>query len=236
MATLALVGCAHIHTPGFIKAIGKRPDVKVKSVWDHDGARAKKRADELKAAVVDDFNTIYADSDIDAIVICSETDRHEALVLPAAMAKKDLFVEKPLGIGSKDAYTMADAIEKAGVKFQTGYFMRGQAHNVFIKDAIAKAKFGKITRARSSNCHSGALGGWFDTEWRWMADPKRAGVGGFGDLGTHGLDLLMWWLGDVSRCTATLDNGTARYKDCDELGEGLLRFKNGTIATLAASW
>ena len=41
MATLALVGCAHIHTPGFIKDIQKRDDVKVKSVWDHDAGRAK---------------------------------------------------------------------------------------------------------------------------------------------------------------------------------------------------
>jgi predicted dehydrogenase len=236
MATLALIGCAHIHTPGFIKAINKRDGLKVKSVWDHDAARAKKRAEELNATVVDDFNTIYADGEIDGVVICSETDRHEALVLPAAAAKKHLFVEKPLGLGSKDAYVMADAIDKAGVRFQTGYFNRGLPQHVFIKDAIDKGKFGKVTRARSSVCHGGALGGWFDTEWRWMADPKQAGVGGFGDLGTHGLDLLMWWLGDVALCTAAIDNGTARYPDCDELGEGLIRFKSGAIATLAASW
>jgi predicted dehydrogenase len=49
---------------------------------------------------------------------------------------------------------------------------------------------GKITRARGSNCHSGSLGGWFDKEYRWMADPKIAGVGAFGDLGTHKLDIL----------------------------------------------
>src|SRR4051812_16505812 len=98
MTTIAFVGCAHIHTPSFIKAIQKRDDVKVKSVWDHDAARAKKRADELHAAVVDDFKTIYGDGDVSAVVICSETDRHHDLVVPAAEAKKNLFVEKPLGM------------------------------------------------------------------------------------------------------------------------------------------
>jgi len=44
MTTIAFVGCAHIHTPGFIKAVQKRDDIKVKSVWDHDPTRAKKRA------------------------------------------------------------------------------------------------------------------------------------------------------------------------------------------------
>jgi predicted dehydrogenase len=109
---------------------------------------------------------------------------------------------------------------------------------LFIKQKIAAGAFGTITRLRFSNCHSGALGGWFDTEWRWMADVKQAGVGGYGDLGTHGLDILMWWMGEngVDNCTAAIANGTARYPNCDELGEGILRFKNGAIATLAASW
>ena len=241
MTHLAFVGCAHIHTPGFIKAIGKRPEeVKVKSVWDHDAGRAKKRADELGAKVVSDPKAIFDDGDVKGVVICSETDRHEPLVLAAASAGKAMFVEKPLGITSRDANLMADAIEKAKVIFQTGYFMRGLPRNRFVKEKIAAGAFGKITRLRFSNCHSGALGGWFDTEWRWMADVKQAGVGGFGDLGTHGLDILMWWLGEngsaVENCTAAISNGTARYAGCDELGEGIIRFKNGVIATLAAGW
>jgi predicted dehydrogenase len=80
------------------------------------------------------------------------------------------------------------------------------------------------------------LGGWFDIEWRWMADVKQAGVGAFGDLGTHALDILIWLLGEVDSVTATLDNGTARYPGCDETGEAILRFKNGVIGTLAAAW
>ena len=69
-----------------------------------------------------------------------------------------------------------------------------------------------------------------------LADVKQAGVGAFGDLGTHGLDILMWWLGPVQSCIAARDNGTARYPDCDELGEGIIRFESGVLGTLAASW
>ena len=236
MATLALIGGAHIHTPGFIKAIKKRDNLKVKSVWDHDAARAKSRADDLGAAVLGDINEICKDKEIDAVIICSETHRHRELVAAAASAKKDLFAEKPLGLGAEDAHAMAEEIEKAGVKFQTGYFMRGQPMNQFVKQKIDDGSFGKITRARVCVCHGGALGGLFDGEWRWMADLKQAGVGGFGDLGTHGLDLLMWWLGEVATCGAMIDNGTKRYPDCDELGEGVIRFNSGAIGTLAGSW
>ena len=102
---------------------------------------------------------------------------------------------------------MAEAIEKANLLFTTGYFMRTHPKHLFLKEQIAKGSFGKITRIRGSNCHSGSLGGWFDTEWRWMADPKIAGVGAFGDLGTHSLDILMWLLGDVDAVTARHQSG-----------------------------
>src|SRR5437016_8901782 len=234
--TMAFVGCAHIHTPGYVNLLKKRPDVKVKSVWDHDAARAEKRAKELGAQVANDVDKIWSDPDIAAVVICSETNRHHDLLLAAAKAGKHMFAEKPLGITAKESYAMADAIEKANLLFTTGYFMRTDSMHLFLKDEIAKGNFGKITRARGSNCHGGSLGGWFDQEWRWMADPKIAGVGAFGDLGTHKLDILMWMLGDVDSVTADIKVVTGRYGDCDETGEGLLQFHNGVIGTLAAGW
>src|ERR1051326_978618 len=234
--TLAFVGCAHIHTPGFVDLLKRRKDVKVKTVWDHDAARAEKRAKALNAKVVADVQEIWSDPEIKAVIICSETNRHHDLILAAAKAGKHMFAEKPLGITAKESRDMADAIEKANLLFTTGYFMRTDPKHLFLKDEIAKGHFGKITRVRGSNCHSGSLGGWFDTEWRWMADPKIAGVGGFGDLGTHKLDILMWLLGDIEAVTADVKIVTDRYPGCDESGEGLIQFKNGTVGTLEAGW
>jgi len=170
------------------------------------------------------------------VVICSETNRHHDLVLAAARAGKHMFVEKPLGITGKESLEMAQAIQKANLIFSTGYFMRTNPMHLFLKEEITKSHFGKITRVRGSNCHSGSLEGWFDKEWRWMADPKIAGVGAFGDLGTHKLDILMWLLGEVASVTADIKSVTNRYGDCDETGEGLIQFKQGVIGTLAAGW
>jgi predicted dehydrogenase len=233
---VALVGTGHIHTPGFIKRLLAREDVVVSQVWDHDAERAARRAAELQSQVTGDVRQIWEDPQIKAVVICSETDRHEPLVLAAAAAGKHLFVEKPLGLGAQDAYRMAAAIEQAGVLFQTGYFMRGSPVNRFIQAQLQAGAFGQVTRIRMSNCHAGSLKGWFDTEWRWMADPQQSGVGGFGDLGTHILDIMLWLMGDVSRVTADIDVVTGRYGDCDEYGEGLLKFASGATGSLAAGW
>lgn len=235
--TVAFVGAGHIHTPGFMGTIKNRyaETASVKYVYDHDLVRAEKRAGELGATATGDLSTIVNDAEVTAVIVCSETNRHEELVLPLAEAKKHLFIEKPIGFSAEDARKIADAVTSAGVLFQTGYFRRGDAKMQFLKKAVAEGKFGTITRAAGSNCHSGALGGWFDTEWRWMADVSQSGCGGFGDLGTHLLDILLWLFGEADSVTAHLSNGTNRY-GCDEWGQGLIRFQNGTVATLAAGW
>lgn len=242
--TLAFVGCAHIHTPGFINLLKSRPDVSVKYVWDHLPARAHKRGADLNAKVVASLDEIWKDPAIQGVVICSETNRHPALVKAAAAAKKHMFVEKPLGITASESLAMAKAIEGAGLLFTTGYFMRTDPKHLFLREQVAAGAFGKITRASAWNCHSGSLGGWFDEKpndpsesWRWMADTTQSGVGGFGDLGTHSLDILMWIIGDIASVSADIRVVTGRYgPKTDETGQALIRFRNGVMGSLTAGW
>jgi len=234
--TIAFVGVAHIHTPGYIDLIKNRPEVHIKYVWDHDADRASQHAKDTGAQSVSDLNVIWSDPEFTAVVILSETNLHPELVKAAAKAGKNMFAEKPLATTGHESREMAQAIDQAGVLFTTGYFMRTDSKHLFLKDQIAKGNFGTITRVRASNCHNGSLGGWFDHEYRWMADPKIAGVGAFGDLGTHKLDILMWLLGDIKSVTGEIHPVTHRYGDCDETGEAMLLFKSGVIGTLAAGW
>ena len=238
MIKLGLVGCAHIHTPGFVRMINARNDVDVSKVWDHDSARALKNAAALGAVVSSDLDDIWNDETIPAVVICSETNRHTELVMAATAAGKHQFVEKPLAGNATNASRMAVALKDAGVLFQTGYFMRGFPEFRFAKEAIASGHLGKVTRIRLSNGHKGALEDWFTPEWLWMTEPEMAGVGAFGDLGTHILDILLW-LTEASLTRVTCSVGTAlnRYgESCEEYGEAILRFEDGMLATIAAGW
>jgi len=232
--TVALVGVAHIHTPGFIDAMNQR-GVTVSVLWDHNAEKAARSAEKLPGSKVVSAEELLA-AEVDGYVVCTETNIHEEWVAKLAAKGKPLFVEKPLGFAGADAVKMADAIEAAGVAFQTGYFSRSIPEIRQIKALVDAGAFGTITRVRGSNCHSGALGRWFDTEWRWMADPKVAGVGAFGDLGTHSLDILLWIFGPAESVTGQLSNGTEAYEGCDETGEAIIRFKSGVIGTLAAAW
>ncbi len=243
MKTLAFLGVAHIHTPGFVQRLLERPDqFAVKTVWDDQPARARVAAEKIGCAAVADYRDILRDDSIDAVIVCSETWLHRELVEAAAAARKHMFVEKPLGMGADDAYAMQRAIDAAGVIFQIGHFMRSFPFNRVLKAWIDDGVLGAITRIRHSNVHHGAIGkwfhagsGWYEDGWLWMTDVERSGCGGFGDLGAHSLDILMWLMGDVDAVTAQVDRLLGNYA-CDEYGEGMLRFANGAIGTLAAGW
>lgn len=234
MLRLAIAGAAHIHMPSYVGALKERPDVRVTAVWDHDPMRAAKRAGELQTRPAADLAEALGNAD--AVLVCAETSRHLELVKAIARAGKPAFVEKPLGPNGSEARQMTEIIEAAGILYQTGFGKRCYPYTQFLREQIRRGAFGTLTRARVSVVHGGALGPKFDTEWRWMADPAQAGGGGFLDLGTHGLDLLIWWLGEVENVTASIGGALKRYPGCDEFGEGLLRFKNGVTATLAAGW
>lgn len=238
MPTIALLGGAHIHTPNFTNMLANAGDIETRYVWDPDKAVAKARQEITGGKLIDSPEQALADSAVDGVVICSQTSRHEDIVTAAVKAKKAMFVEKPLGMGAADANRMAQQIEEAGVIFQTGYFLRGQPQMQFVRQAVLAGALGRITRIRMSNCHDGVFRGLFDKQWSWMADPEQAGCGAFGDLGTHVLDLIMWINDgdDVIAATAALGSAMNRYENCDEYGEGLLRFKSGALATLAGGW
>ena len=88
MTNLAFIGCAHIHTPGFIHSINRRTDsVRVKYVWDHDLERAGRRTAELPGSVFEgSLEAILADTEIAAAIVCTETNRHKDIVPSIAAA------------------------------------------------------------------------------------------------------------------------------------------------------
>ena len=235
--TVALVGVAHIHTPGYLDELKKHPDVQVKYVWDHDPKRAERSAEKVGAQAVPDVKTIWSDPEITAVIILSETNRHYELVLAAAAAGKHLFVEKPLGITADESRTMAAAIEKGNLIFTTGYFMRTDPKHLFLKSEIEKGNFGNITRVRGLQLPQRFAGRAGSTRngagWPTRKSPAWAPSATWAR--TSWTSSCGCWATSI-RSPAEIHPVTGRYGDCDETGEALIQFNSGVIGTLAAGW
>ncbi|HTQ08674.1 MAG TPA: Gfo/Idh/MocA family oxidoreductase, partial [Fimbriimonadaceae bacterium] len=213
MATrVGWIGTGHIHMPGLTHLALER-GVECGGVWDHDAQRAQMNAEKLGGAVRP-IADMAGDESIDGFIICSETVHHLDLVEQLVGARKPIFIEKPMGFDAENSIAICRALEDHGIVFQTGYNSRGRAPYRALRRRVKEGFFGQITRVRASNCHNGALNGWFDAEWRWMADRSQSGVGAFGDIGTHALDVLLWIFGGVSAVTGVLGPGTSRYPGC----------------------
>ena len=234
--SVALLGVAHMHTPMYLQILGTREDVKVKCVWDHDSMRAKKVAEACGARVARSAAEAMADAEVVGVVILSETSLHAELASLAVKARKHVYIEKPIGVGAKDASEIADVVEKAGILFTTGYHLRTVPKYIFVKQLIDKGAFGRVVRLECSFSNDCLLQGVFDKEFKWTVDPKWGALGGFADTGTHALDMLMWLMGDVEAVSANIRTVTNRYAGCDETGQALIRFRSGVTASLSAGW
>ena len=56
------------------------------------------------------------------------------------------------------------------------------------------------------------------------------------DMGTHAVHLLRSTLGPVTAAQATIGNASGIYPDVDDNGIALLRFANGALGVVEASW
>ena len=236
MLHVALLGTAHIHTQDFAKLLASRDDVAVKWVWDTQVQRREHCAQQLGATPTDDAYEAMHDPDVAALIICSETNLHQELIAATLETGKPLFTEKPLALTAQVARDLAKEIERSVVLFHIGFFFRAQPVYQTLRRAIEAGHFGTVVHLHAQFAHQGALEGWFDTEYRWMTDPKQASSGAFADLGLHLIDLLLWLGGDVEAGIAQTCRPTGRYDGFDEYGSGMLRFANGATGSVTAGW
>ena len=239
MTKVAILTTAHIHTPGFVKRLKERiaaGTVQIAGVYDPMPALAKKYAEELGAPILKDPREALDDASVEAVVLTGATVEHDGLAVACAKARKHVFIEKPLATTGAEAMRIFTAIKENGVLFQTGHFMRYDRALRFVKQEIDAGNLGTVTRARHSNCHSGAIAGWFDKDYRWFFHKDQAGGGGFYDLGCHSVDILNYFFGPIESATAALGTKAIKYAAIDEYGESILKFKNGVLATVAGGW
>ena len=86
-------------------------------------ASAKKQSDALGYPVKPyhgSTSNVASDPDVELVVVSVQAPGHQAAILPAIEAGKDVFVEWPGGVGLKGASTIAEAARKKGVKTMIG--------------------------------------------------------------------------------------------------------------------
>ncbi|RKO26000.1 dehydrogenase [Pseudarthrobacter phenanthrenivorans] len=108
------------------ESIARRvPGADLAAIADPNVESAQNLGQELGTAkVTASADDIFADPEIDAVVIASPARFHSALIAQAAAAGKHIFCEKPAGQSLAELDAALAAVDQAGVLFQIGFNRR----------------------------------------------------------------------------------------------------------------
>jgi predicted dehydrogenase len=144
----------------------------------------------------DDWRSVIARQDIDAIDIVTPNDSHAEIAVAAAQAGKHIICEKPLARTGDEAKTMLDAVEKAGVIHMVAFNYRRTPAVALAKKYIEEGRIGNILSFRGTYLQDWSADPNGPLSWRFQK--KVAGSGAVGDIGTHVIDLARYLVGEIT--------------------------------------
>lgn len=92
----------------------------------------------------DSPESIAADPDVDLIIVSVSVDKHRHLALPALAARKNVYVEWPLGRTVAEAEEMAGLAEASGLRTVVGSQANADRLLVRLKEVIERGDIGEV--------------------------------------------------------------------------------------------
>ncbi|QJU55244.1 Gfo/Idh/MocA family oxidoreductase [Herbiconiux sp. KACC 21604] len=201
----------------------------------------------------DDWSSLLADDEIEAISVTAPNFLHREIGVAVAEAGKHLWIEKPVGVTADDARAVRDAVERAGVRATVGFNYRNPPAVRAARELISSGSLGELTHASFRLLSDYAADPAGALSWRYAF--ATAGHGVLGDLAVHGLDLAWFLMGDVAEVVADttvfigeravpsgatsghqrVEGGTMGQVENEDYLAGILRFTSGARATVEVS-
>ena len=195
------------------------------AVFGTNSATNQEVAKEFGALAAPSLEALLA-SDIEAVYIASPVQAHQEQTLACASAGKHVLCEKPLGRTVAEAEEMTASCQEAGVQFGAAFMMRFQAQHQAAAQLIGSGRLGKPVYARVQ------LSCWYPPiENAWRQDPALGGGGSLIDMGSHCIDLLEMFFGQVQKVSC-FTNRTIHGYASEDSAVALLHFANGALGTV----
>jgi predicted dehydrogenase len=216
--------------------------VEVVALASGQPGRARKVADAHGVPHAFDAWADLVRADLDLVSITTPTDLHRPMALAALAAGRHVLCEKPMALSVAEAAEMLAAAERAGVVHVIDHELRFNPNRRKVKRLIAEGFVGRPRHVLITLVGPGRADA--TKPFTWWADAARGG-GILGAVGSHMIDLLRYWLGDVERVMGATETyigerpdperGGARRVTSDDHTTFLLGFAGGAVATVLLS-
>jgi len=225
-------GC-RVHVPA-LRAAG----FDVVALVGRDAAKTERRAERAGITrACASLEDALALGGIDAVTIATPPHTHAELAITAVEAGSHVLCEKPFATDTAQAEAMLDTAVAAGVCHLVGHEFRWASDRATVGRAIADGRIGEPRLATLVSYVPLVA----DPDTRtppWWFDPS-AGGGWLGASGSHVVDQIRTWLGELTEVSARLNVVSAREGGAEDSFTVRFRLASGAEGILqqtAAAW
>ena len=218
---VAQLGCGY-WGPNLLRNFSALKNCWVKYVVD---ASAERRAfvesNFTKTKALDSHQAVYADPEVDAVIIATPAASHFELALAALHAGKNVFVEKPLATKASEVDELARVAKEKNLTVMVGHTFIYNSAVRFVKKMIDSGDLGEVRYIYSQRLNLGRIRSDIDALWNFAP---------------HDISIIQYWLGDPTPSSVTR-NGMAYMQDgIDDVVFLNLKYPNKVMANIHVSW
>ena len=224
-----IAGCGRFAENSLLPAVRLMRRSSVTALYSRDLNRAKSLADKFGVQNTFDSYEEFLKSDIDAVFVASSNVHHYEQVIKAAKAGKNILCEKPLAITSQQAEEMVKVCKENNVLLAVNYVHRFHPLVLKAKELIVDQRLGKLV---SIDVHFN-IDFPPDNNFRFKKD--LSGGGALRDIGTHMIDLLRYFGGEIESIDGVVEN-LIYQSEVDDFALGTVKFSKSGYGTFNVSY
>ncbi len=160
---IGLIGCGRIARSHNLPELLKYDTARVIAVCDVDSKRladckkliegyyAKEKGSDkfVNVQMYGDYRELLLNPAIDAVLICTPDHWHAQIAIEAALARKDIYLQKPATLTVAEGRLLSDVVSKQGVILQIGAQCRSSAPQYRkAAELVRNGRIGKINKVR----------------------------------------------------------------------------------------
>ena len=233
---IAFIGVDNPHGAGWRDLLANvREDAELTALVPHfDGSITSLEEQYSGLPRYETVEALLAHEQFDAAMVAVSNRHSPAVIEELARAGKHILAEKPVAGRSADAQRIKQAVDDAGVAFQTGYMWRYDDCANRLKRMIEEDRFGKLISIESVYVTS-------DVNRRgpahYLFDIDESYAGFLSWLSCHHIDLLQYITQQaVTGVTSRIGNFTTTEVPVEDGGTAILDLESGAIATLIGGY
>ena len=208
------------------------PDATLFGVADKNYEAAKKFADEYGARAYESYEQMLSDPEIDVVTVATPSYFHKENAIAALEAKKHVVLEKPMALSAADCDEIIEKMKECDRELTVMAQMRMSEDVARVRELVKSGAFGKISLVELTMKYYRNADYYANSNWRGTL--KYDGGGALINQGIHGIDFIMYIMGDILRVKA-MKKTVCHNIEAEDTLTAIAEFECGALGVIEAS-